>query len=227
MKAKTPESRARWAREGLSGLCDRDTQALLLRQLYLGELESEHYVRAREVAEQWVALGTMPDVAHHDAARACQALGDLPGAVEHLEAAISESPPERRTFHRSTLGAILHVGARYDEACRVLESAVAEAGNASALVRAQLALARWSGGIDRDDRELTVAYHELLHDPSGEGYGRFVLGELAFALGDRLAARMHLEAFVGRANRARKAARAALAPELALAERHLDERVRN
>jgi tetratricopeptide (TPR) repeat protein len=213
MKAKTAALRIRHARAGLaSGVCDGDTQAMLLRQLYLGLLETGEYQDARMVAEQFVSLGVMPDVARHDAARACQALGDVEGAIGHLREAARACPAERRSFHLSTLGGLLYAYGRPAEAAVVLEAAL-EAPDASApLVRGQLALARFAA--EGDTSELELAYHELLHDRTGEGYGRFVLGELAMARDDRRAAQMFLQAFLAKAKRARTAAQSALKPEI-------------
>ncbi len=213
MKAKTSALRIRHARAGLSsGVCDVDTQAMLLRQLYLGQLESGDYRGARVSAEQFVDLGVMPDVARHDAARACQALGDVEGAVEHLRQAARACPLERRSFHLSTLGGLLYAYGRPAEAAVVLEAALEAPDAAAPLVRGQLALARHAA--DLDSSELDLAYHELLHDRTGEGYGRFVLGELAMARGDRHAAQTFLQAFLAKAKRARTAAQAALRPEM-------------
>jgi tetratricopeptide (TPR) repeat protein len=213
MKAKTSALRVRHARAGLAaGPCDLDTQAMLLRQLYLGQLERGDWEAARVAAEQFVALQVMPDVARHDAARACQALGDLPAAVVHLRAAVSASPPERKTFHLSTLGSLLYVSGRAAEACEALTEALERDDPAAPLLRGQLALARFAA--EADAAELDVAFHELLHDRTGEGYGRFVLGELAMARGDRRAAQLFLQAFLTKAKRARPAAQAALKPEI-------------
>ncbi len=211
--AKTPSVRVRWARAGLAGgPCDLDTQAMLLRQLYLGELELGEYRRARLAAEQIVALGVMPDVAHHDAGRACQALEDAEGAPDHMREAARVCPAERRSFHLSTLGALLYAYGRPAEATAVLEEALRTPDVAAPLLRAQLALARLRA--ENDAAGIEVAFHELLHDRAGEGYGRFVLGELAVARGDRRSAQLFLEAFLAKAKRARMASQAALKPEI-------------
>lgn len=216
MAAKSPRARSKAAREGLVGVADVETQALLLRQLYLGELESGKFDRAKDVAEQLITLGTMPDVARHDAARACQALGKLDEAIAHLREAVKLAPQGRIAFHLSTLGALLYAAGHSDEARVPLEAAIATSGSALPLVRGQLALAKHASGDDT--AELDLAFHELQHDRAGEGYGRFVLGELAYARGDRRAAQIYLEAFLAKVRRARPAARAALAPEVARAE---------
>src|SRR5258708_2796742 len=170
MSAKSPAAPAKSARERLVGVCDVETQALLLRQLYLGELEGGHYARAKEVAEQLVELGTMPDVARHDAARACQALGLFEEAIAHLRQAVKLAPDTRVHFHLSTLGALLYAAGHPDEARIPLEAAIATSGSAQPLVRGQLALATHASGDDT--AELDLAFHELQHDRAGEGYGR-------------------------------------------------------
>ncbi len=226
LKAKTPELRIKHARQGLARSCDDETRGLLLRQLYLGLLETERFDKARQVAEQMIEVGTlMADVAQHDAARACQAGGDIDAAIAHLREAVRVGPPERRAFHLSTLGGLLYAVGRASDAVGPLQIAVDEKGSPLPLLRGQLALAMFAttGG----EAELDVAYHELANDPSGEGYGRFVLGELAFARGNRERARVHLESFLSRARRARPAARAALAPEIARAESTLGRIVLN
>src|SRR5688572_28802907 len=64
LRAKTPEARVKHARAGLARSCDDETKGLLLRQLYLGLLETERFDKARIAAEQMIAVGTMmPDVA--------------------------------------------------------------------------------------------------------------------------------------------------------------------
>lgn len=225
LHAKTPDARARYARAGLNGPCDLETKALLLRQLYLAELERGRLGIARDLAEQIVALtaldATMADVALHDAARACQAVGDVDAAIEHLRRAVERAPSARRGFHLSTLGGLLYAVGRADEAVAPLERAVEIPSSASLLVRGQLALCRHAAAIAgprADGIALDEAYAALSIDASGEGYGRFVLGELAFARGDRAAARRWLESFVTRAKSARAAARIALGPEIAKAE---------
>src|SRR5207247_1262666 len=136
--------------------------------------------------EQLVALGVLPDVARHDAARACQALGALDDAIGHLREAVRIAPEGRQGFHLSTLGSLLYVAGQPREALGPLQGALETKDAAAVLVRGQLALARFAAGLcdGEHDVELDLAYHELVHDRSGEGYGRFVLGELAFARGD-------------------------------------------
>ncbi len=53
---------------------------MLLRQLYLSQMEGRHFAEALEVAEQMpITCNVMADVARQDAARACLGLGDEQG----------------------------------------------------------------------------------------------------------------------------------------------------
>lgn len=230
LKAKTPELRAKAAREGLAGHPDPETQALLLRQLYLGELERGLLDHAYEAALQSIALrgpdDPMIDVAHHDAARACQARAAWDDAVTHLRQAIAASPPERRLLHLSTLASLLHAIGRSGEALGPLDQALEAPGTLEPLLRAQRVLALHALGRARDT-DLDLAFHELSQDSSGEGFGRFVLGELASRTGDRVRARLHLEAFLGKVRKSRPAAQAALAAEVACATATLGRTVWN
>jgi hypothetical protein len=66
-----------------------------------------------------------------------------------------------------------------------------------------------------DDLQATI--DELSKAPSGQGYGRFVLGHLAYAAGAWPAARRYLEAFVKRTETGRAAMSIALEPEVRMA----------
>jgi hypothetical protein len=57
----------------------------------------------------------------------------------------------------------------------------------------------------------------LSEAPCGQGYGQFVLGELAFHDGDHAAARRYLEGFVGRTTSGRVALAVALTAEISRA----------
>jgi tetratricopeptide (TPR) repeat protein len=223
MNAKSPDARARYARAGLQGPCDPEVQALLLRQLYLGELERERLVEARAIAEQILDLtpekSPLADVAHHDAARVSQALGDFDASVEHLRRAAALGPIERRSFHLSTMAGLLYAIGRAHEALIPLQRALEMPGSSTLILRGQLALSKHAVGDSTRGREAAqAAYDALVNDASGEGYGRFILGELAFVLGNRSAANKHLEGFVVRAKSARPAARIALMQEITKAE---------
>src|SRR5262245_52534680 len=104
--ARTSGMRAKYARRGLDqgSRISRTTRAMLLRQLYLSQMEAKRFATALETAEEMVGLGIMPDVARQDAARACLGLGNVEAAVAHLRLASRVSPPSRRAFHLWTLG---------------------------------------------------------------------------------------------------------------------------
>ena len=217
MEARTPAARARWARKGLAmrTRLDRTTQAMLLRQLYLSLYEGRHFERAREVALQALELQVLPDVLQQDAARAALAAGDLEAAVVHLRMAARRGPASRRPFHLWTLGSALFLAHRYAEASAALERAVRWGTRDRPLYAAHLALVRIAMGERVDDLQATI--DELASAPCGQGYGRFVLGHLAYAAGAWPAARRYLDGFVQRTERSRPALAIALEAELELA----------
>lgn len=219
--ASTPRSRALWARRGLSlrGPLDRGTQAMLLRQLYLAYYEEQRFERAIEVAEQTVALGVLPDVAHQDAARAMQARGDIEGALGHLRLAARTGPPSRRAFHLWTLGSVCHLAGRQDEAIGALSRAARWGTTDKPLYLGHLAVVRCERGEDVPD--LGALMDRLAEAPSGQGYGRFVLGQLAFHARRWDEARQHLEAFIRRSTSGRPAQAIALGGEIARARETL------
>src|SRR5262249_37342644 len=148
MGARTPQTRARFARQGLAthAPLDRTTQAMLLRQLYLSHFEQRRFRKAQEVALQAIELGVLPDVLHQDAARAALAAGDLDHALGLLRVAARRSPASRRPFHLWTLGGTLFLAARYDEAIAALTRATRWGTRDKPLYRAHLALAKVASG---------------------------------------------------------------------------------
>jgi tetratricopeptide (TPR) repeat protein len=218
--ARTSGSRAKYAERGLAhDSVDRTTRALLLRQLYLSHMEGRRFDQALEVAEQMVHTDVMPDVARQDAARACLGLEDREHAVEHLRLASRVSPPARRAFHLWTLGSVLYLMGRHREAAGALSRAARWGTTDRPLYFAQLALARLAAG----ERAVGLGtLRERLADaPCGQGYGQFVLGELAFSEGDYDSARQYLRLFVKRSTSGRVALEVALAGEIAHARRLL------
>jgi tetratricopeptide (TPR) repeat protein len=208
MAARSASVRAKYARLGLSARArlDRTTQAMLLRQLYLAQFEARRFEEARDIAVQLISLQVLADVAHQDAARACQALGDIDRAMGHLRLAARSCPASRRAFHLWTLGGLLYLEGKYGQAV-------------SALTRA----ARWG----TTDKPLYIGHLALARcaqaAPCGQGYGRFVLGRLCSYAGRRDEAIRYLQAFVRRTHRGRPALGIALEGELAEARRALTE----
>jgi tetratricopeptide (TPR) repeat protein len=216
MVAASPSARARWARKGLAAgpSLDGTTRAMLLRQLYLSLFEERDFQGALAVANQALELGVMADVLRQDAARAALAGGDLDGAVVHLRVAARRAPASRRAFHLWTLGSVLFLARRYEAAAAALTRAVRWGTHGKPLYRAHLALVRIAAGEPVEDVQATM--EDLSSAPCGQGYGRFVLGHLAYAAGAWGAARRYLDSFVRRTESA-PALGIALAGELAMA----------
>jgi tetratricopeptide (TPR) repeat protein len=196
MVARSPAARARWARQGLATRAplDKTTQAMLLRQLYLSHFELRRFRPAHEIARQALELGVLVDVFRQDAARAALAAGDVDAAVSHLRLAARRGPPSRRPFHLWTLGSVLFLVHRYAEASAALQRAARWGTRDKPLYRAHLALVRIATGERVADLQSMI--DELSRAPCGRGYGRFVLGHLAYAAGEFGSARRFLEAFV-------------------------------
>lgn len=215
MSARSPAMRARYARQGLASRAplDRTTQAMLLRQLYLSRYEARKFGEAHAIALQAIELDVLADVLLQDAARAAIASGDLDAALGHLRMAARRSPASRRAFHWWTLGSTLFLAHRYAEAIAALTRATRWGTRDKPLYRAHLALARIAAG-ERQDDELQDTIDELSHAACGQGYGRFVLGHLAYAAGEWSAARRYLEAFVRRTEQSRPTMAIALEGEV-------------
>ncbi|HZF49106.1 MAG TPA: tetratricopeptide repeat protein [Polyangiaceae bacterium] len=221
MAAETPRSRAMWARRGLGlpGSLDPTTQAMLLRQLYLSYYETRRFKDAALVAEQAAETGVLPDVAHQDAARARQALGDVDGAAGHLRIAARVGPANRKAFHWWTLGSLYFLAGRYAQAASALQRAARWGTTDKPLYQGHLAVVRCASGQRVDDlRELSQRLAEV---PAGQGYGRFILGHLAYYDGRLTEARRYLEAFVRRSSSGRAVLAIALAGEIEAARRLL------
>ena len=214
MAARTPRTRAMHAKRGLAsrGRIDRTTHAMLLRQLYLSLYEARRFRQAHTIALQALELDVLPDVLNQDAARAALASGDVEAALSHLRAAARRGPASRRPFHLWTLGSTLFLAQRYPEAIASLRRAVRWGTRDKPLYRAHLALARIAAGEAVDDLQDTIT--QLAEAPCGQGYGRFVLGHLAYAAGEWPIARRYLDAFVKRTGASRPALGIALEGEL-------------
>ena len=214
MGARTARSRAAYARRGLatSGPLDRTTHAMLLRQLYLSLYEGRRFEQAHAIALQALELDVLADVLNQDAARAALASGDLESALSHLRAASRRGPASRRPFHLWTLGGTLFLAQRYAEAAAALSRAARWGTKDKPLYRAHLALAMLASGEKVDDLQSTI--DDLAEAPCGQGYGRFVLGHLAYAAGEWVAAKRYREAFLKRTTAARPALGIALEGEV-------------
>jgi tetratricopeptide (TPR) repeat protein len=211
--APSSGARAKYATRGLSHTgTDRTTRAMLLRQLYLSHMEGQRFGDAVDVAQEMADLGVMPDVALQDLARGYLGLGLPTRAIEQLRRAGRVAPASRRAFHLWTLGSVLYFQGYHAQAVFAFARAARWGTTAKPLYQAQLALALLASGQTAENlSELREALEEA---PCGQGYGRFVLGELAFRQGDRVAARQYLNTFVSRTEAGRIALRVGLASEL-------------
>jgi tetratricopeptide (TPR) repeat protein len=227
MAARSARSRAMYARRGLAArsTLDRTTHAMLLRQLYLSLYEGRHFRKAHTVALQALELDVLPDVLNQDAARAALASGDLDAALAHLRAAARRGPASRRPFHLWTLGSTLFLAQRYAEAMAALRRAARWGTKDRPLYRAHLALSRIAAGEKVGDIQDTI--NALAEAPCGQGYGRFVLGHLAYAAGEWNAARRYLDAFVKRTSTSRPALGIALEGEVRMARATLSKMTAN
>jgi len=216
--AQSSGARAKYATRGLAKAgTDRTMRAMLLRQLYLAHMEAERFDEASEIARAAVELGVMADVACQDLARAYLGLGRHREAIDQLRRASRVGPASRRAFHLWTLGSVLYFREEYSAAAVAFERAVRWGTTARPLYEAQLVLARANASAlaaGKASSSSSEARQALEAAPCGQGYGRFVLGELAHRQGDRAAARQYLEEFVQRADGGRVALRVGLTAEL-------------
>ncbi len=217
--ARTAITRAKYAERALSqeAPLDHTTRALLLRQLYLSHMEGRRFAAALATAEQILETSVMPDVARQDAARACLGLGDRDRAVEHLRIGSRVSPPARRAFHLWTLGTVLYLEGRHQEASGALGRAARWGTRDKPLYLAGLALCELAAGNPVDN--LAELRERLSDAPCGQGYGQFVLGELCFAVKDYAEAVRYLRAFLERVTGGRVALQVSLSGEIARARR--------
>lgn len=222
-KAKTARSaglRAKYATKGLAHPeADTTTQAMLLRQLYLAHMEASRFDEALAIATKMIETGVMPDVAQQDAARAHLGLDQTEHALAHLRTASRVSPASRRAFHLWTLGSALYLLGRPSEAAGILGRAARWGTTARPLYAAQLALARLAAG--EPVRDLSQLRERLEEAPCGQGYGQFVLGDLAYNQGLFADARRYLEGFVSRTSAGRVALAVSLRAEISHAKKLL------
>lgn len=218
--AETAGARAKYATRGLAAAGgDRTLRAMLLRQLYLSHMEAERFDQASEIARAAIELGVMPDVACQDLARAYLGLGRYREAIEELRRASRLGPASRRAFHLWTLGSVSYFRGDFAGAVVAFERAVRWGTTARPLYEAQLLLARLQLGSAKGaprlrDAGLAEARQALEEAPCGQGYGRYVLGELAHRQGDWAAAREYLQEFIARVDEGRVALRVGLGAEL-------------
>lgn len=185
---------------------------MLLRQLYLSHMEGERFEDALEAAREAYPLSEMPDVVCQDIARALLGSGKEAAAAVEMTRASRLGPPSRRAFHLWTLGSLYFLRGEYQLSASVFERAVRWGTTARPLYQAQLTLARRALG--EPSVRLEEVQEQLEAAPCGQGYGRFVRGEIAFHLGQHSAARELLSSFVEGTRSGRKALQVGLSVEL-------------
>ena len=225
LEATSPGQRARLAQQGLKaavpGDLVPDTEALLLRQLYLAHLDSAELEEAARAALRMVETGVLRDIAHHDASRALAALGDGDGAIAQQRLAARASPPERRSFHYWALGTLLQFAGDLDAAAAAMARGERWAHVDRPLLRAHRAWVRLEAG--RGVRGLDTIVRDLESAKCGRGYGQLVLGMLRHWMGDGRRAAVNLRAFLRRNAGADPAKAITLREELRRARKVLAE----
>lgn len=223
LRARTHASRAEWARRGLAAEeeLDPEIQFLLLRQLYLVDIEEDRFEDALRIAAQMGQVGAMRDLAQHDRARVLWARGDARQAIEAQRHAARLAPPDRRSFHTLGLATLLHFAGEHASALRALERAERWSHRDRVLVRAYRVLVELED--DRVPEGLEDTRKALAASPLREGYGQFLLGMIAFELGDRAHAAVHLRAFLRKNAAVDRAKELTLREELRRARRALAE----
>jgi hypothetical protein len=175
---------------------DPEGEVLLLREVFKGHLHARRARSAHAIARKMVELGALPEVTHADLGRACAALGWWTRAAQAYRLAARFAPARRRALHWASCSAALHHGQRHEEALAALDRAIRWSTGTRPLHRAYAALIRLDQGQTVSDLETVASDLELSR--SGEGYGRYVLGLLALARGDRPLGRRYLREFLKR-----------------------------
>ncbi len=199
LQATGPRARLREAEAGLAFEPEElapDTQVLLLRQAYLAHVELHQLRRAVEIADAMVAIGPLEDFAYTDKARALHALGELRPAIDAQRLAARNAPANRRSFHLWSLATLQHFAGDVDGAEASLLRGLRIAKRDRPLLEAHLAYVQLDAG--RAVEDLQAIRDELAASPNGEGYGQYLLGMIAWTLGDRPRAAVHLRAFLRR-----------------------------
>jgi hypothetical protein len=178
-----------------------ETRMLLMRELYRAHLDQKQLRAARDVALEMSELGPLKDVAHHDAARVCAALGELPLAITQQRLAVLAAPEDRRAFQAWSLATLEHFAGEVDHALASLDRAERWGGDELALIRAHRVYLLLDAGREVTEAEVLEAEQALEASRRPPGYGAFLLGMIAALRGDPERARGFLEAFISRVER--------------------------
>jgi tetratricopeptide (TPR) repeat protein len=178
---------------------DAETRMFLLREIYRAHLHARRLRSAHAVARKMVRLGVAQEVAHVDLGRACAALGWWVRAAQAWRIAARNAPAVRRAMHWNSVAVALHHAGHYDDALSALERATRWSLATRPLHRAYTALIQLDAGKRVEELpELDEVVAELECARCGEGFGRYVLGLLSAARGERGRAEKHLKHFVRR-----------------------------
>lgn len=199
LRAETAERRLAYAHAGLAladDAIDPDTHLLLLRQVYLAQITMNDLESARQTAERMVAIGTLRDLAYHDWSRILFATERPEEAIFAQRLAARTAPASRRSFHLWGLATLLHFAGQPRTALDTLGRAERWAQRDLPLLRAHGALIRLELG--EPVAGLDAILSDLRSSPSREGYGEYLLGSIAAAIGDERGAIVYLRAFLHR-----------------------------
>jgi tetratricopeptide (TPR) repeat protein len=199
LEADSAKGRAEHARAGLSlrdeGI-EPDTHFLLLRQLYLAQIEEQDFGAAEETARQMTRIGPLSDIAHHDLARVLIARGREDEAIHHQRLAGRPAPATRRSFHLWSLATLQHFAGRVEDALSTLRRAERWAREDRPLIVAHAAYIELDAGGAPEGLEETL--ERLEGSTEREGYGVFLQGMIAAKMGDTAKAATYLRAFLRR-----------------------------
>lgn len=199
LRAKKPEARMASARAGLGfpeDAIEADTKVLLLRQLYIGQLELHLFRAAIDTAKEMAKVGPLKDIALHDRSRAEQAMGDVPAAIASQRLAARHAPAERRSFMLWSLATLQHFYGDVEGALGTLDKGLLIARDDRPLLKAHAAYICLEN--DEAVEDLAKVRSELGAAKCGEGYGQYILGMIAIHMGDESVAAAHLRAFLRR-----------------------------
>ena len=229
LSTQAPQKKRSFAEQGLRALDriaildeeDDELEALLLRQIYLADIEEGHDKEALEVATEMISLGSLGDIARQDAARAALGVKDVNTAIAHLRVAAEVCPSSRRAFHLGHLGSLLRFDGQNKLALDAFHQALDVASENRNLYEAQQALTEAENG--RTAADLEDLRKSLETEEPRLAYALWILGELCVLLGDRDAGAEYLRQFLSRQDKAPRAKSLALSSEIAHASALLNE----
>lgn len=224
MHARDADERLEHASRGLSALnreSEPDTRVLLLRQAYLAHIERGELQQAVDATLVTGEVGTLRDVVLTDRARVLAVLGKLDDAIESQRLAAQAAPSSRRSFHLWSLALLQQQAGDLAGALETLSEAETWAERDGPMLRAQAAHIRLEAGLPVED--LIGVLDELRQSPAAEGYGSYLLGMIAYQMGDKRIAAVRLRAFLTRNASVDAAKELSLRAELTNARRVLAE----